>query len=208
MPDQLTYEESASMTLVFITAYQMLIKRAKLHSDDIVLIYGGTSGVGSAAIQICREFGAEVIATAGNDDKCEYTKNIGAHHVVNHNQNNWLNEVKNITGKKGVDVVFEHIGSATWEQSQRILSKGGRIVTCGATTGSDVNINLAHLFMKQHTILGSTMGSIPVFKEVMNKIKDGKYIPMVDKIIPMEDVRDAHDIIENRMQMGKVVLVP
>ena len=84
-----------------------------------------------------------------NDDKCEYSKNIGAHHVVNHNQDNWLNEVKNITGKRGVDVVFEHIGSATWEQSQRLLSKGGRIVTCGATTGHNVNINLAHLFMKQ-----------------------------------------------------------
>jgi NADPH:quinone reductase-like Zn-dependent oxidoreductase len=102
---------------------------------------------------------------------------MGAHYVVNHNQDNWLNEVKNITGKRGVDVVFEHIGSATWEQSRRILSKGGRIVTCGATTGPDVNINLAHLFIKQQTILGSTMGSISAFQKVMDKIKDGKYLP-------------------------------
>ena len=208
MPDQLSYEEAASMPLVFLTAYQMLIKRAKLHSNETVLVYGGTSGVGSAAIQICRELGAEVIATAGNDDKCEYSVNIGADHVVNHNHNNWLNEVKNITNQRGVDVVFEHIGSATWDQSQRILSKGGRIVTCGATTGPDVNINLAHLFMKQHAIIGSTMASIPVFKEVMNKIISRKYIPMVDKVIPMKDIRDAHEYIENRNQMGKVVLIP
>ena len=158
-------------------------------------------------LEVMQDAPAGAHATAGNDDKCEYSKNIGAHHVVNHNQDNWINEVKNITGKRGVDVVFEHIGSATWEQSQRILSKGGRIVTCGATTGYDVNINLAHLFMKQHTILGSTMASIPAFKEVMDKIENGKYIPMVDKVIPMEDIRDAHEFIENRMQMGKVVLV-
>ena len=208
MPNQLSYEEAASMPLVFMTAYQMLIMRAKLHSNETVLVYGGTSGVGSAAIQICRDLGAEVIATAGNDDKCEYSENMGAHYVVNHNHDNWLDEVKNITGKRGVDVVFEHIGSATWEQSRRILSKGGRIVTCGATTGPDVNINLAHLFIKQQTILGSTMGSISAFEKVMDKIQDGKYIPMVDKVIPMEDIRDAHDYIENRKQMGKVVVVP
>ena len=208
MSDQLSYEDAASMPLVFMTAYQMLIKRAKLDSNETVLVYGGTSGVGSAAIQICRDLGAEVIATAGDDDKCEYSENMGAHYVVNHNHDNWLDEVKNITGKRGVDVVFEHIGSATWEQSQRILSKGGRIVTCGATTGPNVNINLAHLFMKQHTILGSTMGNIPAFNEVMDKIKDGRYIPMVDKVFPMEDIRDAHEYLENRKQMGKVVVVP
>jgi NADPH2:quinone reductase len=105
-------------------------------------------------------------------------------------------------------VVFEHIGSATWEQSQLLLSKGGRIVTCGATTGPNVNINLAHLFMKQHTILGSTMGSMVAFNEVMKKIQDKKYLPMVDKIVSMEDIREAHEYIENRKQLGKVVVVP
>ena len=207
-PDNLSYEEAASMPLVFMTAYQMLIKRAKLQSSETVLVYGGTSGVGSAAIQISRELGAQVIATAGNDDKCQYSKNVGAHHVVNHNQDNWLDEVRNITKTNGINVVFEHIGSATWEQSKRILSKGGRIITCGATTGPDVNINLVHLFMKQQSILGSTMGSISAFKEVMDKIEDGKYTPMIDKVIRMENIRDAHEYIENRMQRGKVVIVP
>ena len=119
-----------------------------------------------------------------------------------------MDEVREITGKSGVNVVFEHVGSATWNQSIRILSKGGRLVTCGATTGVDVNINLGHLFMKQQSILGSTMSSISTFKEVMNIINDKKYIPMVNKIFPMKDFRDAHASIENRQQSGKVVLLP
>jgi len=207
-PDHLTYEEAASMPLVFMTAYQMLIKRAQLQPSDTVLIYGGSSGVGSAAIQICRELGAKVIATAGNDEKCGYSEKMGAHHSLNHNQDKWLDEVKNITNQRGVNVVFEHIGSATWNQSQKILAKGGRIVTCGATTGAEVNINLAHLFMKQHSILGSTMSDIQSFNEVMNKISEQKYTPIIDKIFPMGDIRLAHKYIEERHQMGKVIIVP
>ena len=207
-PDHLTYEEAASMPLVFMTAYQMLIKRAKLQPTETVLIYGGSSGVGSAAIQICRELGAKVIATAGNDEKCGYSEKMGAHHSLNHNQDKWLDEVKNITNQRGVNVVFEHIGSATWNQSQKILAKGGRIVTCGATTGAEVNINLAHLFMKQHSILGSTMSDIQSFNEVMNKISEKKYTPIIDKIFPMKDIRLAHEYIEERQQMGKVIVVP
>ncbi len=206
--DHLTYEEAASMPLVFMTAYQMLIKRAQLQSSDSVLVYGGSSGVGSAAIQICRELGANVIATAGNDEKCEYSEKMGANHTVNHNQDHWLDEIKNITNQSGVNVVFEHIGPATWSQSLIILAKGGRIVTCGATTGASVRINLAHLFMKQHSILGSTMSDIQSFNEVMNKISEQKYTPIVDKIFPMEDIRLAHEYIEERRQIGKVIVVP
>lgn len=206
-PEHLSFSEAASMPLVFMTAYQMLIKRAELQSNETVLIYGGSSGVGSAAIQICSDLGAHIIATAGSDSKGKFCSKLGAHHVVNHHQDNWLDEVKEITGKTGVNVIFEHVGSATWKQSIRILSKGGRLVTCGATTGAEVEINLAHLFMKQQSILGSTMSSISTFKEVMNKIKDHKYKPMVDKIFPMQDIRNAHEYIENRRQSGKVVLV-
>jgi len=206
--EHLSYNEAASMQLVFMTAYQMLIKRAKLQQDETVLIYGGSSGVGSAAIQICRELGTKVIATVGNDTKGGFCNKLGAHYVINHNHENWLDEVKNITGKSGVNVVFEHVGSATWKQSMRILSKGGRLVTCGATTGADVGIHLSHLFIKQQSILGSTMSNISAFKEVMTKINEKIYVPMVDKIFPMKDIRDAHKYIENRQQMGKVVLVP
>ena len=205
-PDHLNYVEAASMPLVFMTAYQMLIKRAKLLPSETALIYGGTSGIGSAAIQISRELGAQVIATAGNDEKCEFSKEIGADHVVNHIRDNWVEDVKNITGENGVNVVFEHIGASTWKQSLRVLSKGGRIVTCGATTGVNVNVNLAHLFIKQQSILGSTMGSIPTYKEVMEKINQEKYIPTVDQVFPMGDIRHAHEYMENRQQMGKVVV--
>ena len=207
-PEHLSFSEAASMPLVFMTAHQMLIKRAKLQPDETVLIYGGSSGIGSAGIQICSDLGVQIIATAGNESKGKFCRELGAHHVVNHNHENWLDEVKEITGKSGVNVVFEHVGSATWKQSIRILSIGGRLVTCGATTGADVNINLAHLFMKQQSILGSTMSSISTFKEVMSKINNQNYNPMVDKIFAMKDIRDAHEYMENRQQSGKVVLVP
>jgi len=207
-PEHLSFSEAASMPLVFMTAHQMLIKRAKLQPGETVLIYGGSSGIGSAAIQICSDLGAQIIATSGNKSKGKFCREWGAHHVVNHNHKNWLDEVKEITGKSGVNVVFEHVGSATWTQSIRILSKGGRLVTCGATTGADVNINLAHLFIKQQSILGSTMSSISTFKEVMSKINNQNYNPMVDKIFTMKDIRDAHEYMENRQQSGKVVLVP
>jgi NADPH:quinone reductase-like Zn-dependent oxidoreductase len=207
-PKHLTYEEAASMPLVYMTAYQMLIKRANLMPDDTILIYGGSSGIGSAAIQISKEIGAKVIATAGNDQKCAYSTSMGADYVINHNQNNWLEEAKDITHGKGVNVVFEHIGSVTWECSLRILARGGRIVTCGATTGSNVKINLSHFFIKQHSFFGSTMSNMNSFYEVLHKINNKKYIPLVDKVFKMENVDLAHKYIENRQQMGKVILVP
>ena len=206
--EHLSFSEAASMQLVFMTAYQMLIKRAKLQPNETVLIYGGSSGVGSAAIQICRDLGAQIITTVGDVNKGEFCNKLGAEHVVNHNDKNWFDKVRKITGKSGVNVIFEHVGSATWQQSIRILSKGGRLVTCGATTGADVKINLAHLFMKQQSLLGSTMSNISAFKEVMIKIKEKKYLPVVDKIFPMKNVQDAHEYLENRKQMGKVVMVP
>ena len=205
-PDHLSFSEAASMQLVFMTAYQMLIKRAKIQKSETVLVFGGTSGVGSAAIQISRDIGAYVIATVGSREKIKHAEKMGANNVVIHSDVNWNAEVKDITAKKGVDIVFEHVGKATWEQSFSVLSKGGRIVTCGATTGKHVNINLAHLFIKQQSILGSTMGSIPAFKEVMEKINEKKYIPTVDQVFPMEDIRHAHEYMENRQQMGKVVV--
>ena len=207
-PEHLSFPDAASMQLVFMTAYQMLIIRAKLQPNETVLIYGGSSGIGSAAIQISRDLGANVIATSGSDLKCEFSKKLGAHHVVNHNEGNWKDEIKLITEMNGINVVFEHVGSATWKESIRLLSKGGRLVTCGATTGADVDINLAHLFMKQQSILGSTMSNIPAFKKVMAKINQKQYLPNVDKIFAMKDIREAHNYIENRQQMGKVVLLP
>jgi len=205
MPAHLSYVEASSMGLTFMTAYEMLIKKAEIRKDDLVLIYGGTSGVGSAGIQIAKEIGCRVISTAGSDDKIAYINDIGADHVVLHNSDLYTN-LKRYLGKKRVNVVFEHIGRDTWDTSMRVLEKGGRVVTCGATTGAKVNINLAHLFFKNLSILGSTMGSVDSFKEVLNKIKMKKYRPMVDQVFHASEIIKAHQYIEDRMNMGKVVL--
>ena len=144
-PKHLSFIEAASMPLVFMTSYQMLVERAKLINDELVLIYGGTSGIGMAAIQIARDIGAKIITTVGNDNKIEYAMNLGADYVINHNDDDMLKKIKDITSR-GVDVVFEHIGPLTWQNSLKSLSIGGRIVTCGATTGKSVSIDLRHLY--------------------------------------------------------------
>ena len=203
----LNFAEAASMPLVFMTAYEMLIKRAKIQNNDTILIYGGASGIGSAAIQICLDIGANIITTVGSRDKIKHAKNMGANQVVLHSDDNWPVKVKDITGKNGVNVVFEHVGKKTWKESLSLLSRGGRIVTCGATTGQNVRIDLSHLFIKQHSILGSTMSSLNTFREVMVKIHNKKYFAFVDKIFNMQDIGHAHKYIDNRQQKGKVVMI-
>jgi len=204
----LSFEEAASMPLVFMTAYQMLITRAQLQSNETVLVYGATSGVGSAAIQIAKDRGATVIATVGAAEKFDHAQDMGADHIVNHYDKDWHKSVKDMVGKKGVNVIFEHVGAATWLYSMRLLGKNGRVVTCGATTGAKVHLDLAHLFMKQQTILGSTMSDISSFKAVMDKINSGKFKPFVDKIFSFDEIQVAHERIENGEQIGKIVLVP
>ena len=206
-PSHLSFSESASMQLVFMTAYQMLVKRAKIKEKDRVLIYGATSGVGSAAIQIAKYFGARVYTTVGNKNKNEYAKKIGADFIYNHNNKDWISEIKEELRDIKIDIIFEHIGADTWVNSLRLLAKGGRIVTCGATTGADVKINLGHLFMKQQSILGSTMSNMDSFKEVMKLIENKVFFPFIDKIYHFSEIRDAHKRIEQRNQFGKVVLV-
>ena len=205
-PKHLSFEAAASMQLVFITAYQMLVRRAKLTAGEYVLIYGATSGVGSAAIQIAKYLNSKVITTVGSNDKFPHAEKMGADFSVNHNDSNWVKKVKNITDGKGINVVFEHVGASTWSSSLRLLARGGRIVTCGATTGHKVNIDLRHLFMKQQSILGSTMSDINTFNTVMKLIDQKVFFPFIDKIFPFENIRDAHTRIEDRCQYGKIVL--
>ena len=206
MPACLSYAEASSMPLTFMTAYQMLFERAELLSSDILLIYGGTSGVGSAAIQIAKDFGCKrIISTVGHNDKIRYVEDLGVDAVFLHDDNLY-SKIKNYLGSQKVNVVFEHIGKKTWETSMKLLDKGGRIVTCGATTGNSVKINLAHIFFKQLSILGSTMSNIKVFNEVLDKISNEKYKPMIDSIFPASEVVLAHKKIESRNNIGKVVL--
>lgn len=206
-PSKLSFIESASMPLVFMTSYQMLVERAKLLKDEIVLIYGATSGVGMAAIQIAKDIGAKVITTVGDKSKIDYAEKLGADYIINHNNTDMVKELKKIV-PNGVNVVFEHIGPDTWLNSLKVLSIGGRIVTCGATTGNAVSIDLRHLFMKQQTILGSTMGSVNTFKKVLEKINDEVYLPFIDRIYNFKDIKEAHLRMENRKHFGKIILEP
>ena len=206
MSNHLSFEEASSMQLVFMTSYQMLVKCASLKESETVLIYGGTSGIGSAAIQIAKDIGCKVISTAGSNVKLNKVLELGADYAVNHSNSSWYKEIKNILNNNQIDVIFEHIGSATWDSSMRLLGRGGRIVTCGATTGYDISVDLRHLFSKQQSIIGSTMSDMDTFKKVQEKIENGRYTPFIDKVYSLSDIKQAHDRIERRENIGKVVL--
>ena len=207
MSNHLTFEEASSMQLVFMTAYQMLVTRGHLMKDQVILIYGATSGVGSAAIQIAKEIGTTVITTVGTEDKVKYAYDLGSDYVLLHNKS-IINEIKELTQGNGVDMVCEHIGEDTWNQSMKVLKKGGKIVTCGSTTGPKVSIDLRHLFSKQQTIIGSTMSDLPTFNSVLKKINNNIFKPFIDKIFLFDDIRIAHERMESRSHHGKIVLIP
>ena len=206
IPDKVSFEAAAASPLVFLTAYQMLVDKAKLKSHEDVLILGAGSGVGSSAIQIAKKIGSRVIATAGSDEKLAKAKELGANKVINHTLNDIGKEVSRLTDNKGVDVVFEHVGAATWESSLKSLAWGGRLVTCGATTGPKVNIDLRHLFFKQQQILGSTMGSRSHLFTLVELLESGEFKPVIDQIVHLKRAGDAHRHMEDREQFGKILL--
>lgn len=205
-PENLSFEEAAAIPLVFQTAWHMLIARAEMQPGDDVLVLGAGSGVGSAAIQIAKLFGARVIATAGTGEKLDKAKQLGADHLINHKTRNIREEVRRITNKRGVDVVFEHVGTATWEESISSLAAGGRLVTCGATTGYDAKVDLRFLFTRQLALLGSYMGAKSELQTVMKLVAGGKLKPVVDRIFPLAEAAAAHAYLESSSHFGKVVL--
>ena len=206
LAEHLTYEEGASFGLVFLTAFQMLVKRAQLQQGETVLVVGGSSGVGAAAIQIAAHMGARVIATASPGKKTEFAKTMGAEAVVDHYSTDWYRQVLDFTGAKKVDVVFEHVGAATWEQALRTLAVGGRLVFCGGTSGPQVEINLRHAFRKHLSFLGSTMGDLDTFRSVVNLFNQKAYRPFVDSVFTMDQIGDAHRYLEDSDHCGKVVI--
>jgi len=205
-PENLTWEEAASVGLVFQTAWHMLVSRARLEAGEDVLVLGAGSGVGIAAIQIAKFFGARVLTTAGTDEKLVKAKTLGADYVINHRTQKIREEVRRITNKRGVDVVIEHVGSATWEHSVASLTLGGRLVTCGATTGYDAKVDLRFLFSRQLSLLGSYMGAKSELHTVMRLVATGRLKPVVDKIFPLQEAAAAHTYLESGSQFGKVVL--
>ena len=205
-PENLDWVHAAAVPLVFLTAWHMLVNRAQLRPGDSILVLGAGSGVGSAAIQIANYFGAYVISTAGSDEKLAKAQEVGAHDVIHHKVMHISKEVRRLTNNRGVDVVFEHVGTATWDESVKSLALGGRLVTCGATTGYDGKIDLRFLFTRQLSILGSYMGSKDELRTVLRLVAFGKLKPVVDKVWPLHDCIAAHTYLEQGKQFGKVVL--
>jgi len=204
----LTYDEAAALPLVFLTAWHMLVGRAGIKPGQTVLVLGGGSGIGSAAIQVGKMFGARVIATAGDENKLEQARDLGADHLINHYKQKISDEVKKITSKGMCDIVFEHVGQATWTESMKSLKPGGCIVTCGATTGPDASFDIRFLFTRQLSFLGSFMGTMGEFHEVMKHVFAGKLKPVVDKSFPLREAAAAHERLEKSEQFGKVILNP
>jgi len=207
-PDWMKPEEAAAVPLVFMTAWHMLATRAAVSPSDVVLVLGAGGGVGSAAIQIAKLWGARVIATAGGEDKLRLAKTLGADEVINHNQQDITEEARRMTGKRGVDVVIEHVGSATWEKSIKALAVGGRLVTCGATSGYAGQTDIRYVYSRQLSILGSYMASKGELLKVIDLVRQRRLKPVVDKVYPLAEAAKAQERMEKREHFGKIVLRP
>lgn len=207
-PQSLSWTEAAAVPLVTLTAWHMLVTRANVQPGEDVLIQAAGSGVGSIGIQVAKLRGARVLATAGSDEKLAKAKELGADEVINYTWEDWPKEVKRLTARKGVDVVFEHTGAATWSGSIASLKTGGRLVTCGATSGFDAGTDIRQVFYRQLTILGSFMGAKAELLDALKFVERGKIRPVIDQSLPLAEARKAHELMENRAQFGKLVLVP
>lgn len=208
LPAGLDPVQTAATPLTFLTAWGMLMERARIRRGETVLVLGAGSGVGSAAIQIARREGCRVLTTARTDEARQLGLELGAEAALDHSSPDWPKEVKRLTDGAGADVVVEHVGPATWAGSMRALARLGRLVTCGGTTGPEVAIQLPHLFIKQQAILGSTMGPRSALPLILDRLAAGDYRPVVDRIMPLSEVREAHQLLEDRAVRGKIVLVP
>jgi NADPH:quinone reductase-like Zn-dependent oxidoreductase len=208
IPDALDFTRAASVPLVFVTAFHMLTGRASVRPGNTVLVLGANSGVGVAAIQVAKLFQATVIATAGNEEKMARARELGADYVIDHYKQGISEEVRKITSREGVDIVVEHVGPATWEHSLRSLKPGGTLVTCGATTGPQVGMDLRFVFSRQLSILGSYMGTMGELNEVLKHVFSGKLKPVVDRVFPLSEARAAHEYMEKSEMFGKIVLSP
>lgn len=208
IPDSLDFNQAASVPLVFVTAWHMLVGLAGVRQGQTVLVLGGSSGVGIAAIQIAKLFHCRVITTAGDEAKIDKAVGLGADYGINHYKQKISDEVRRITNKEGVDIVFEHVGAATWDESMKSLKTAGTLVTCGATTGPGVSIDLRHLFARQLRVLGSYMGTMGELHEVLGHVFAGRMKPVVDRAFPLSEIRAAHEYLEKSQMFGKVVVNP
>ena len=206
IPDNLSFEEAAAIPLVFLTAWHMLTTRAGLKAGETVLVWGAGSGVGSAAIQVSKLLGAKVIATAGSEEKLEKAKKLGADFALNHRTQDVPGEVKRVTNGRKANVVFDHVGQATWERSMRSMAPGGRLVNCGVTSGGKTEIDIRFVFVRQFSLMGSYMGGMGELLKVLTFFEDGRLKPVVDSVYPLKDTAAAQERMEQSQHFGKIVL--
>jgi NADPH:quinone reductase-like Zn-dependent oxidoreductase len=207
-PERLTFAQAAAAILPFLTAWQMVVHKARVAPGETVLVQGAGSGIGVAAIQIAKLFGARVIVTASTDDKLERARKLGADVAIDYTKQDFVAECKKHTDKRGVDAVIEHVGGDVFTASIRAVKTGGRIVTCGATSGFHPAIDLRHIFFRQVEVLGSTMGSKADLLAVLGHVAAGRLEPVVHDVMPLQLAADAHRMLEERRAFGKIVLEP
>lgn len=205
-PGELAFTTVAAIPLAFLTAWQMMVDKGEVRPGHTVLVHAAGSGVSSAAIQIAKLHGARVIATAGTDAKTERARVLGADDAVNYTTQDFVAEVRRLTRKRGADIVIDHVGGEVLARSVLAAANGGRIVTCGATAGPSSEIDLRHVFFRQIAILGSTMGSKSALFPILEHVAAGRLRPVVDRVLPLWDAREAHRVLERREAFGKVVL--
>ncbi|KPJ92792.1 MAG: hypothetical protein AMS18_06615 [Gemmatimonas sp. SG8_17] len=203
---ELSWSEAAAFSLVTLTAWRMLITRARLQPGERVLVWGCGGGVSSAALMIAKFAGAYVIVTSSSDAKLNFARSLGADATINHARTDVVREVRQLTGKRGVDVVVENVGEATWEQSLRVLARQGRLVTCGATTGSRAVTDIRRMFWNQWTLMGSTMGTASEYHQIVRLLGQGHLRPVVDSTFPIAHAVEAFERLKSGQRMGKVVV--
>lgn len=206
LDDRIAFETAAAFPLAFMTAWHMLVANGEIGPGQTILVIAASSGVGSAGVQIAKHFGARVIATAGGKDKLSLARTLGADETIDHYAESISKRVKAFTAGKGVDVILEHVGEKVWDECLKSLAWGGRLVTCGATSGPDVRMDLRHIFIKQQRIIGSTMGTKPELEDIHRLVASGALKPNIAKTFPYTDVRAAHEYLEKSTGFGKVVL--
>ena len=206
MPDRFDFVKAAAAPLAYQTAWRALVRRAKLQNGEDVLVLGASGGVASAGIQIAKMLGARVFAVTSSEEKMKKAQHAGADIVLNRTTSNPFDEVRRLTGGRGVDLVVENVGAATWSESQKILRKGGRLVIYGRTTGREAVTNLSTLFWNEQTLIGSTMGSLSDFREVLEQVFNGSIDPIIDSVYPLKEAAEAYARYERGEQFGKIVL--
>ena len=206
LPTDFPWESAAAAPLVFMTAWRLLVSRAAIRPGEDVLILGAGSGVSMAAIQIAKLAGCTVFVTSSSEEKLAKAKALGADVLVNYRTTPWSQAVWELTGRRGVDVVLDHVGAVTFKDSVRALRKGGRLVSPGATSGSIVELDMRYLYWRQISVIGSTMASQREFEEAMKLVFMGRLKPVVDRVFPLADARAAHECLERGEQFGKIVL--